>query len=337
MRSFVCRYSVLLLTTLLMMVSHDALAVTKNMCVFDLLGANGPIFAQMKDYKIVALDWGVELQLKPYTSERGAAEDFKSGVCDAVSITGVQSRQFNSFSGSLDAIGALPTYEHLKSVITSISSKQAAKLMVNGAFEVVGIIPIGAVYLFVNNRSIVMVEDVTGIRIAIMDSDPAQSEMVAFIGASPVSLSIADMYSKFNNRSVDVTYGPAVVYEAMELLKGMLPGGGVIRFPLAQSTLQIVIRQAVFPEQFGQKSRDYTLSQFDKSVLLARNYQSRISQPWWISIPGSDQVRYNEMFRQVRLTLREKGVYSRKMLSIMRMDRCKKDSLRPECTAVDKE
>lgn len=337
MRSFVCSCSVLLLTTLLMVASHDALAVTKNMCVFDLLGANGPVFAQMKDYKIAALDWGVELRLKPYTSERAAAEDFKSGVCDAVSITGVQSRQFNSFSGSLDAIGALPTYEHLKSVITTISSKQAATLMVNGAYEVVGIIPMGAVYLFVNDRSIVMVGEVAGIRVAIMGSDPAQSEMVAFIGASPVSLSITDMYSKFNNRSVDVTYGPAVVYEAMELHQGMLPGGGVIRFPMAQSTLQLLIRKAVFPEQFGQKSRDYALNQFDKAVKLARNYESRISESWWISIPDSDQARYNKMFRQVRLKLREKGVYNRKILSVMRMDRCKKDPLRPECSVIEKE
>ncbi len=105
------------------------LAEPKKMCVFDLLGANGPTFSQMKDYKTAALAWGVELKLKPYTSERVAAEDFKSGLCDAVSFTGIRARQFNSFTGSLDAIGAMPTYEHLKSVITTISTKKAAKLM----------------------------------------------------------------------------------------------------------------------------------------------------------------------------------------------------------------
>ena len=87
--------------------SQAAFTGTKKVCVFDLLGANGPVFAQMKDYKTVALDWGVELVLKPYTSERVAAEDFKSGLCDAVSFTGIRSRQFNSFTGSLDAVGAI--------------------------------------------------------------------------------------------------------------------------------------------------------------------------------------------------------------------------------------
>lgn len=83
-------------------------AGTKSLCVFDLLGANGPIYAQMKDYQIEALDWGVDLQLKPYTNEKHAATDFKSGQCDAVSFTGIQSRQFSPFSGTLDAMGHCP-------------------------------------------------------------------------------------------------------------------------------------------------------------------------------------------------------------------------------------
>ncbi|SMG66409.1 [weak similarity to] RND type efflux pump involved in aminoglycoside resistance [methanotrophic bacterial endosymbiont of Bathymodiolus sp.] len=57
-----------------------------------LLGANGPIYAQMKDYKIAALGWGVDLRLRPYISEVKAATDFKAGLCDAVSFTGIQSR-----------------------------------------------------------------------------------------------------------------------------------------------------------------------------------------------------------------------------------------------------
>lgn len=234
-------------------------AEPKKMCVFDLLGANGPTYSQMKDYKTVALSWGVELELKPYTSERVAAEDFKSGLCDAVSFTGIRARQFNAFTGSLDAIGAMPSYQHLKSVITTISSKKAAKLMTVAPYEVVGILPGGAAYMFVNDRTIDTVGELSGKRIAILDSDPAQVEMVSFVGASPVGTSITNMFSKFNNGSVDVTYGPAIVYEAMELYKGLQPNGGVIDFSLVQITLQMLIRKAEFPEQFGQKSREYTL------------------------------------------------------------------------------
>lgn len=322
---------------ILTMSSQEIFAGTKKVCVFDLLGANGPVFSQMKDYKTAALDWGVELVLKPYTSERVATEDFKSGLCDAISFTGIRSRQFNSFTGSLDAVGALPSYAHLKSVIATISVKKAAKLMKSGAYEVVGIFPGGAVYLFVRDRSIDTVGELAGKRFAVMDSDPAQTDMVAFVGASPVGTSITNMYSKFNNGSVDITYGPAIVYEAMELHKGLQPAGGVIRFSLAQVTMQILIRSSGFPDGFGQKSRDYSLSQFDQGVDLVNRYESKIPKKLWIEIPDADKARYKEVFRQSRIRLKNKGIYNAKMLKVMRMIRCKKDPLQPECTAADKE
>ena len=317
--------------------STVALAVPKKMCVFDLLGANGPVFSQMKDYKTAAIAWGVELELKPYTSERVAAEDFKAGLCDAVSFTGIRARQFNAFTGTLDAIGAMPTYDHLKSVITTISGKKAAKLMFSDPYEVVGIFPAGAGYMFVNDRKIDTVGELAGKRIAILDSDPAQVEMVTFVGASPVGTSIANMYSKFNNGSVDVTYGPAIVYEAMELYKGLEPNGGVIRFSLVQLTMQILIRKADFPEGYGQKSREFALDQFDLGVALVKKYESTIPAKMWVDIPEADITGYLEVFRQSRIRLRDKGIYNAKMLKLMRMLRCKKEAQQPECTAADKE
>ncbi len=316
---------------------HSVLAESKKMCVFDLLGANGPAYAQMKDYKTAALAWEVDLELKPYTNERVAAEDFKSGLCDAVSFTGIRARQFNTFTGSLDAIGAMPSYEHLKSVITTLSSPKAAKFMFSTPYEVVGILPGGAAYMFVNDRTIDTVGELAGKRIAILDSDPAQVEMVTFVGASPVGTSIANMYSKFNNGSVDVTYGPAIVYEAMELYKGLEPNGGVIRFSLVQLTMQILIRQAVFPEGYGQKSREYALSQFDSVVTQITRYEKKIPEKMWVTISEADKTGYLEVFRQSRIRLRDKGIYNAKMLKLMRLLRCKKAPQQSECTAEDKE
>lgn len=327
----------IIITLFLMAIGHSVQAVSKKVCVFDLLGANGPTFSQMKDYKTAALAWGIEFELKPYTSERVVAEDFKSGLCDAVSFTGIRARQFNSFTGSLDAIGALPTYEHLKSVITTISGKKAAKLMFSDPYEVAGVYPGGAAYMFVNDRNIDTVGELAGKRIAILDSDPAQVEMVMFVGASPVGTSIANMYSKFNNGSVDVTYGPGIVYEAMELYKGLEPKGGVIQFALVQLTMQVLIRKAKFPEGYGQKSRDFALSQFDQGVEAVKRYDSKIPQKLWVSIPEGDKAGYLEVFRQSRIRLRDKGIYNGKMLKLMRMLRCKKNPQQPECTAADKE
>ncbi len=342
LKTFINRLAYTFFLVTLSLSNHTVLAETRSLCVFDLLGANGPVYAQMKDYKIAAMDWGVEFRLKPYISEKKAVEDFKSGVCDAVSFTGIQSRQFNSFSGSLDAMGALPSYDHLKMVISSISTKQAAPLMLIKPYEVVGVIPMGATYLFVNDRSLVtsygeIDADLTSIRVAVMDSDPAQAEMVGSIGTISVCTSIAEMYKKFNMGLVDATYGPAVVYEAMELRKGLGSNGGVIRFPLAQLTLQIIVHHTRFLPQFGQKSREYALSQFDKSVMLAKRYEDRISQKWWINIPDNEQTRYHEIYRKTRMVLKNKGIYDGKMLKIMRLVRCKKDPKLAECIAEDKE
>jgi hypothetical protein len=336
---FLCKATLpsLFASLFLMMAGNVAQASSNTMCVFDLLGANGPTFSHMKDYKTAALAWGVELDLKPYTSERVAAEDFKSGLCDAVSFTGMRARQFNAFTGSMDAIGAMPSYQHLKSVITSISSKKASKLMFIDPYEVVGVFPGGAAFMFVNDRTIDTVGELAGKRIAILDSDPAQVEMVTFVGASPVGTSIANMFSKFNNGSVDITYGPAIVYEAMELYKGLEPNGGVIDFSLVQVTMQILIRKAEFPEGYSQKSRDYALGQFDSGVELIKRYESKIPKKLWVSIPEADKVEYLEVFRQSRLRLREKGIYNAKMLKLMRMVRCKKNPAQAECTASDKE
>ncbi len=342
MKSIIDGISRVLLVIVLSSSSFIVLAETKSLCVFDLLGANGPIYAQMKDYKIAAMNWGTDLQLKPYISAVKAATDFKAGDCDAVSLTGIQSRQFNPFTGSLDAMGALPSYAHLKTIISTLSSEQATPLMINHPYEVVGIIPIGAAYLFVNDRSLVSdyantEGGLTSIRIAVMDNDPAQQEIVSMLGTPSVSSSIAEMYKKFNTGAVDVTYGPAVIYEAMELHKGIQPHGGVVNFPLAQLTLQIIIHQADFPEKFGQKSRQYTLEQFDKAVLLAKNHEHRITPQWWLSISEFNQKRYHDMYRKARISLRNKGVYDAKMLTIMRMVRCKKNPHLAECTAADKE
>lgn len=126
----------------------------------------------MKDYQLAAKTWGADIELKVATNEAVIAEDFKAGKCDGVSITGMRGRQFNPFTGSLDAIGA----------ITDLACCQRckgyrptfAKAMVNGKYEVAGVIPIGDAYLLVNDRNINTVAKAAGKKIAVLDYDEAQ-------------------------------------------------------------------------------------------------------------------------------------------------------------------
>ena len=102
-------------------------------------------------------------------------------------------------------------------------------------------------------------------------------------------------------------------------------------------TLQMLIRQTEFPAEFGQKSREYALAQFDSGEALIKRYESKIPQKMWIPIPDAEKDGYLEVFRQSRIRLRDKGIYNAKMLKLMRMLRCKKDPEQAECTATDKE
>ncbi|HMU86214.1 MAG TPA: DUF6091 family protein, partial [Agitococcus sp.] len=87
--------------------------VDRTICVWDLMGANGDNFSLMKDYRIAAREWGVNVKLKAYSDEKIATEDFRVGQCDATVITGLRAKPFNTFAGSLESIGSIPSYKHL--------------------------------------------------------------------------------------------------------------------------------------------------------------------------------------------------------------------------------
>ena len=312
-------------------------SIDKTYCVYDPVGANGIVFQKMKDYQVAALEWGVKFQLKPYTDERVAEEDFKSGQCHAVSLTGIRGRKFNSFTGTIDSIGSVPSYEHMDTLLKTLSKSNAAKLMRSGEYEVAGIVPAGQVFLYVNDREIDSVGEMSGKKLGVLSSDPAQKIMSMSIGASPVNSSIATMYSQFNNRSIDIVSGPAIIYDAMELEKGLSPNGGILDYVVGQLTLQVLVRYDEFPSDFGQKSREYFAKELPKDFAQLKDSENSIDAKWWVNIPQENSTEYSELLRQARLSLRDKGIYDGKMLTVLRKVRCKKNPAQSECTATDKE
>lgn len=120
-----------------------------TMCVFDLLGASGEAYQQMKGWALQAKSWGADVKLKAYTDERVANEDFKAGKCDGVSLTAMRAREFNKFVGSIDSIGAVPNNKVAQSAISfTLNSRNAGKMVSsNKKYEVVGIAPLGSAYL----------------------------------------------------------------------------------------------------------------------------------------------------------------------------------------------
>ena len=104
----------------------------RSFCVFDPVGANGPLFAITKTFQPVALKNGIKLDLRAYTDEKVAAEDFKAGQCDAVLLTGTRAREFNKFTGSLEAMGAVPGEEEMRLLYNTLSQPKAGRRGLQG-------------------------------------------------------------------------------------------------------------------------------------------------------------------------------------------------------------
>ena len=307
-------------------------ALSKNtFCIFDPVGNNGDVLALMKDYKTEALSWGVDLDLKTFMDESVIVDELKAGQCDAAAFTGLKTRAFNRFTSTVEAVGALPDYKTLRTTLQTLMSPKAAKLMRNGPYEVAGIMPAGAIYAFVKDREWDSLNKIQGKKIIVMEGDDVSQQLVRQVGGTPVSGNTTNFAGKFNNGSVDVTFAPAVAYEPLEMYKGLEPGGGVVDHIFIQLTFQMVIRHDRFPEEFGQKSRQMALANFDRAFAFIGKATDKIDDKYWVEPNPAEVDDYQQIMREARIALRDQSIYDARMLKLMRKVRCKYDPVQAEC------
>lgn len=322
-----------LVLTCLMSVAPAAHAQT--FCIWDILGENGDAMNLMKDYVLAAKSWGASITLKSYTNEGIAADDFKAGQCDGLFITGLRSRQFNKFTGSIDSVGSVPSYTHMRDVVDLLANPKLSKRLVNGGYEVAGVIPIGAAYAFVNDRSINNLAKAAGKKVAVFDWDKSQAEMIKIIGAQPVAADITTYGGKFNNGQVDIIFAPIQLYKPMELYKGLGTKGAIARFPVLQITMQVVVRPNKFPEGFGLKSRQYMADQVPRFFGMIRNTEREVDPKHWLHIPLADRDGYEGVMREMRIHLTKTGYYDATMMTLLKRIRCKREPDQAECSSKD--
>lgn len=312
------------------------------MCVWDVAGKTGDVFAAATDYAVAMQKNGADIELKSYVDERVAIEDFRAGQCDGVIATAFRTRQFNMVAGSLDSIGSTTvirngkvdmdaSYEVVRKVIQVFSDPKAAKLMVEGNYEIGGFFPLGAAYPIVRDRKINSVEALSGKKIAAFDYDKAQGVMIQRIGAQPVSVDITNIGPKFNNGFVDMVSLPAVAFKPFELYKGIGKTGGIGRFPIMIPTVQVVVNKTKFPEGFGEKSRLYWLSQFDRAMSIIQAAEKGIPAAMWDELPAEHIPKYVLMFRESRIEIAKQGLYNKQGLNIIKRARCSINPTDAEC------
>lgn len=338
------KFKLLAATTALAMsaVATPAAAAANKVCVFDVLGAGGDIFNLTRDYAIAAKGFGADLHLEAFTEERIAAENFRVGQCDMLVATSFRTRPYNKIAGSIDALGAASivkdgkvdmqlSYDVVRRTIQLFASERSEKMMTQGDFQVAGIVPFGAAYLYVKSRDINSVEKLAGKRIASFDYDAAQKQMISKVGASPVSADISNFGSMFNNGSVDIIGAPAAAYKPLELYRGLGNNGAIVRFPVAILTYQIIVNKNKFPEGFAAKSRDYWAKKFDVAMNIINNAERGIPQQAWLDISPADSVRYTILLRESRVDLAKAGAYDPNALNIVKRIRCSLNRADSEC------
>lgn len=319
-----------------------------SMCVFDIIGATGDAFNMAKDYAVAMQKNGVTVELKAYNNEGMAVSDFRAGKCDALMATAFRTREFNGVAGAIDSLGAttvvrdgkvdLPaSYEVVRKVIQTFSSAQAAKLMVEGNYEVGGIVPFGAAYPMVNNRAIDSVEALAGKRIAALEYDKAQALMVERVGGKPVAVDINNLSAKFNGGEVDMIAAPTLAYKPLELNKGIGAKGGIARFPLLILTYQVVLNQSKFPAGFGEKSREHWVGEFDRAMKLVQNADASIPAATWMDVSPDHVKKYTNILRESRIAITGQGVYNKQGLKVIKKVRCAANPAEADCSSPSEE
>jgi hypothetical protein len=320
-----------------------------KMCVFDPLGTNGDGFRAARDFRLEMLETaGADIEVRVYVDERVAAEDFRTGQCDGLMATGLRTRSYNAMAAALDSVGAsnivrngkvdLPaSYDVVRRFIQLVSSPKAADMMVDGAYEVAGIFPLGAAYVFCSDRRFASLEGQSGKRFGTFDHDKAESELAQRIGARPVSVDLSNVGAMFNNHNVDMVVLPTIAYMPFEIYRGLGTKGAVIRMPMTISTYQMIIRHAKFPKGFGQKARTYNARNFELAMATLKLADKDVPDQFWVDLSARDTEQYSLLLRQGRVLMAEKGLYDKKGLKLIKKIRCSVNPSASECSEPTEE
>lgn len=305
--------------------------MTMKFCIWDIAGRAGPIFQAADEQRAQAMEMGINVELAAYTNEGVMVDEFLSGRCDAALMSGLRAREFNTFSGTIDAIGALPDMDHVRMLYQALAHPTMSPHMVQGEYVVLGVFPAGPAHIFVNDRKINSIARAAGKRVAVLEHDPMQAQMISMMGATPVASDLSRAPRMFNNGVVDVLAAPLVAYELLELYRGMDPDGGIVDMPLTQLSMQLIGRRSSFPQEVAQLIREATHERFDEVLEFLDRETARVPDKWMIPIPPEDRMEYETMMQDARVALREMNYYDGRMLTLQRRIRCRFDAERAEC------
>jgi hypothetical protein len=328
-----------LLCALLPAASH---AAEPRLCVFDMLGTAGDVYNASKDYAAAMQRVGVSLQLKVYTDERIAVDDFRTSQCDAILATAFRTRAFNAVTASTDAFGAAlivrdgrvdrqASNEVIRMASQVFAAPNARSLVVQGKYEMAGLIAVGSVYSLVKDRKVNTLDTLAARRMMALDQDKAQAYLIQKAGAQPVATDLGSFANKFKLGMVDMAAAPALAFKPLDLMQSLGSQGAVCTFPNLNMSFQLIVDRDKFPPGFADTSRKYWLRTFDEVLARINKAEADVPAQAWMELSADNTQRYANFLRDTRIELAELGVYNKPGLKVLKRIRCKVNPSDPEC------
>ena len=323
------------MTALLLSVSAGLQAATLKpvkFCIWDPVGKTGPFSTFLQQAKPAAMAWGVDLQLESYGDEKVAANDFKSGLCDAVFLTNILAKDFIPFAAAFGAPGGLRSLEEVKILAASLNSPKVMELIKTPEYELSGLFPIGEIYFYLKDRTVTKASQLGGKKIIILNGDLPSTKFTEIVGGSPVHASLATWSGQFNNGNIDVMFAPTLAYNTFELYQGLGEAGGIVRYNILYYCMNMLVKNSQVPEGFAKQMRDHTLSRFNELESIVKKSDAEVPSKYWVELPDEEKLAYEEMNKRVRLELRDEGKYDPKAVTLLWKIRCKVNPSAKECS-----
>jgi hypothetical protein len=306
----------------------------RTTCVWDVLGKQGPIYASTIDQALRMKHYGISLKVEAYTNEQDVVDKLKSGYCDTSIMSGGQAKQFNDFTGSIEALGGLPSREHMKYLMQVLASTRAHKKMQQGDYHIVGVIPIGASYLFTHEERKPTLKRIFKGKAAVVSSDAGQRALFDDFGMKVIlDQNSAAAAGAYNLADADVVIAPLVGYNMFNLGVG-LKNGSIVNYPIAQMTLQVVSRIDTIPPEVGQFLREDLFIKLNMMYREVEKNSREVPREKMFKFSTREKKLLDSKVAAIREQITAEGGYNKGMMRLQKKIRCKLDKTRQECLEI---
>ena len=300
-------------------------------CVWDVLGKQGPIYTSTIDQALRMKHYGITMNVAAYTDEQEVVDKLKSGECDTSIMSGAQAKQFNDFTGSIEALGGIPSRKHMKYLMQVLASTHAHKKMRQGNYHIVGVIPIGVNYLFTHDGKKPTLKRTFKGKAAVVNSDVSQKALFDDFGMDVVQgQNTAAVAGAYNLGDADVVMAPLVGYNMFNLGTG-LKNGSIVDYPISQMTLQVVSRVDTIPPEVGQFLREDLFIKLNMLYREVEKNSREVPRNKMFKFSPREEKLLDSKITAIRQQVIAEGGYHKGMMKLQRKIRCKIDKARAEC------